>query len=325
MSAVGGGLPGLWTAVALITLAWMLASVAGPLAKAHWPTRSPGLGVLAWQSLSLAWATSVLLAGVSLLVPHATAATSLGELVRLCTDEVVARLDEPLIQVPALVGAAIVLGLVLRFGWLTALSQTRARRRRRLQRSTLDAVGSPGSGGLMIIEHETPAVYCVPGRGSRIVATSAATGLLTSRELDSVLAHERAHLRLRHHLPVSFAQMLATTFPWMVSFRNGAAQVSRLVEMQADDAAGRSARPHLARALLCLALGPAGVLNAGGDTADRARRLLRPAAPLPLSVQAAIVSLSCAVVLAPILVALLPGGQGLAHECCTLATPLMRG
>ncbi|GAB3993349.1 M56 family metallopeptidase [Nocardioides marmoraquaticus] len=325
MSSAVGNLPGLWTAAALVGLAWMLAVFAGPLARAQWPTRSPGLGVLAWQSLSLAWATSVILAGVSLLVPHATAATSLGELVRLCTDEVVSRLDEPFVQVPALAGAALVLGLVLRFGWLTVLSQARARGRRRRQRSTLDAVGSPGSGGLMIIEHETPAVYCVPGRGSRIVATSAATGLLSPEELDSVLAHERAHLRLRHHVAVSFAQMLATTFPWMASLRLGAAQVSRLVEMQADDAAGRGARPHLARALLCLALGPAGVLNAGGDTADRARRLLRPAAPLPVSARAAIASLSCAVVLAPIFVALLPGGEGLAHACCTLPIPSTPG
>ena len=43
-----------------------------------------------------------------------------------------------------------------------------------------------------------PAAYCVSGRPPAIVVTTAALGALDDRQLDAVVAHERAHLAGHH-------------------------------------------------------------------------------------------------------------------------------
>jgi uncharacterized membrane protein len=113
--------------------------------------------------------------------------------------------------------------------------------------------------------------------------TSAARAALDDRELAAVLAHERAHLAGHHSLIVSALRALAALFPRFRLMTEGAQQVSRLLEMCADDVA---ARRHSGRALLsglitlCTAA-PAEAL-AAADLAVLARgeRLARPAQEL---------------------------------------------
>jgi Zn-dependent protease with chaperone function len=99
----------------------------------------------------------------------------------------------------------------------------------------------------VVIDATRPAAYCVPGRPAAIVLTSGALAVLDPGQLTAVLAHERAHLAGRHHLLTALTRGLAATFPAVPLFTRGPAEVARLAEMCADDAAARrSGRPTAA-------------------------------------------------------------------------------
>jgi Zn-dependent protease with chaperone function len=126
--------------------------------------------------------------------------------------------------------------------------------------------------------------YAVAGRPHAIVLSRAAIDALDHAQLQAVLAHERAHLAGRHHLLLAAARALATTMPQIRLFTEGSRELSRNVEMCADDAAARRhSRRTLVSALLALVGGPArpdGALAAAGTAvADRAERLMFPPAP----------------------------------------------
>jgi Zn-dependent protease with chaperone function len=96
-----------------------------------------------------------------------------------------------------------------------------------------------------------------------------------------VLAHERAHLAARHHLLISLTRGLAASFPGVPLFSRGPAEVARLADMCADDAAARhTGRPALIAALLAMGTGkavPATALAAtSGPVTARVHRLLDP-------------------------------------------------
>ena len=102
-----------------------------------------------------------------------------------------------------------------------------------------------------------PAAYCVPGRPAPIVVTSGALAVLDAPQLTAVLAHERAHLAGRHHRHRTDPRP-DRGFPAVPLFTRGAAEVARLTEMCADDAAARrEGRAPLAAALLAIASGAA--------------------------------------------------------------------
>ena len=110
--------------------------------------------------------------------------------------------------------------------------------------------------GTVVLDDPRPAAYCVAGRPAAIVVTSGALALLGGTQLSAVLAHERAHLAGRHHLLATAIRGLTAAFPGVPLFARGAAEVARLSEMTADDAAVRLAgRPALVTALLAIATG----------------------------------------------------------------------
>lgn len=310
---------GVWTALGLLGVALLMSRAARRLASAHWPTRAPALGVVAWQSVSVSVALSLVLAGVALVLPHLPTATSLAELLHFCTTALAAQLQSAHTGVLTGIGLAVVAVLGTRFLFLLGRGRIVARRRRRRQYASLAVAALDRRDDLTVVEHSVPAVYCVPGRGGRIVATTGATMLLSTEQLEGVLAHERAHLRFKHHLALAIAHALARTFRGVLTFELAAAQVARLVEMQADDAAGIQARPHLAMAMLRLAQGPAGALSAGGVTVDRARRLLTPVVPLSWSRRALVAAAAMIAVGAPVALGLLPGAGSLSQQCCSVA------
>jgi hypothetical protein len=113
------------------------------------------------------------------------------------------------------------------------------------------------------------------------VLTSGALAVLDRAQLGAVLAHERAHLAGRHHLLISLSRGLAASFPGVPVFTRGPAEVARLAELCADDAAARrTGRPALVAALLAMGTGtavpaPALAVTSGVVTA-RVHRLLDP-------------------------------------------------
>jgi Zn-dependent protease with chaperone function len=142
--------------------------------------------------------------------------------------------------------------------------------------------GGQGVGGVtVVLDVPQPAAYCVPGRPAAIVLTSGALAVLDRAQLGAVLAHERAHLAGRHHLLISLSRGLAASFPGVPVFTRGPAEVARLAELCADDAAARrSGRPALVAALLAMGTGaavpaPALAVMSGAVTA-RVHRLLDP-------------------------------------------------
>jgi beta-lactamase regulating signal transducer with metallopeptidase domain len=156
--------------------------------------------------------------------------------------------------------------------------------------------------------------YCLPGRAGTVVVTSAAVAALDDGELSAVMAHERAHLRGRHHLVLAVARAMARAVPVLPIFGWALTEQASLLEMIADDAAvRRSSRGTVARALVHLAERsvPVPALGAGDVAAvSRVNRLLVPLDPVGtvprlviaawLLVQAAI---PVALTVAPVLVA----------------------
>lgn len=156
--------------------------------------------------------------------------------------------------------------------------------------------------GAVVLDVPERAAYCVAGRPHTIVVTRGALAALDDRHLHAVLSHERAHLTGRHHLVLAITRGLAAILPRIGLFTRGAAEVARLLEMCADDAAARThGRRTVLRALLTLAGAapvPAGALGASSvGVLARAERLAAPPKParrlrvrLLLSATAAVVT-----------------------------------
>lgn len=159
----------------------------------------------------------------------------------------------------------------------------RTRRANREHAEAVRIIGRPtGHDGVIAITADQPAAYCVSGgRHRAIVVTTAALELLRPPALAAVLAHERAHLRGRHHHVIATLNTLAAALPRLPLMREAARSVPALLEMCADDAATRRhGREPLLASLVALSTRhrlPEGVLAAAGTAvADRVTRLLQP-------------------------------------------------
>lgn len=136
--------------------------------------------------------------------------------------------------------------------------------------------------GVVAITADRPAAYCVSGGGrSAVVVTTATLEILDEAGLAAVLAHERAHLRGRHHHIIAVLKALAAALPRLPLLRAAAHSVPALLEMCADDAATRNhGREPLLASLIALGTQhrlPDGALAAAGTAiVDRALRLTQP-------------------------------------------------
>ncbi|WP_066897396.1 M56 family metallopeptidase [Mycolicibacterium houstonense] len=143
-------------------------------------------------------------------------------------------------------------------------------------------VGRPtGQADVFIIDAGERTAYCVAGRPPAIVVTSGAVATLDRDGLLAVLAHERAHLAGRHSEIVTALRGLAMVLPRMTLITRGAREVSRLLEMCADDAAARRHGQHtLLTGLMALAGATPAEAMGAADVAllSRAERLVLPPA-----------------------------------------------
>jgi hypothetical protein len=113
----------------------------------------------------------------------------------------------------------------------------------------------------------------------RGVRQPAALQTLDPDQLDAVLAHERAHLASHDHRLLAIAKIGRQVLPFLPLMRDADTQITRLVEMHADDAAtaDRDTGP-LATALV--------VLAAAGSGAGARRRRHRRGTADPAATQA---------------------------------------
>ena len=309
-------------------LGWAAAlGIAAPslLRRGAWTARAPRLGVLLWQAASVSFVATLVLGGLTLAVPATVLSGGLADLFAQCVMAV-----RDAYRTPAGAGAA-GSGLVLAaavtartVGCLT-IELRRATRRRRAHAHALALVAHRDESlGALVVDHAALRAYCLPGRGATIVLTSATIAALRPAELAAVLAHERAHVRARHHLAVAAATALRRAFPRVPLLRAAADIIPVLVEMAADDtAARRNGRARVAAALAALAAppsparlpiasvsaaAPSGALAAAGPSAlRRVQRLLRPAAPLGRAGTSAALLVAVTLLGAPAAAALAPG------------------
>lgn len=308
-------------AVALLAYAALLVLFVAPVMSRYRAfDRAPNLGILAWQVLVASTLLSVVLGGLSLLVPSVPVSTGLADFLEACAMLIQHRYATPAGAALGATGLVLVLAVTGRTGYYLVKAARQARIQRRAHQDTLSLVGRCGPEGVTLLEHAAPAAYCLPGRQGRVVLTTGALGALSGDQLRAVLAHERAHLRCRHHLVLEVAGAVTSAFPRSRTFRTARAEIARLIELAADDAAvGRTSRFTLAEALLTLNSGesPAATLAAGGSTAaGRVRRLIDAQPPLRLLPSVLGVGLALATLAVPLTMATSPALAAMGAGYC---------
>jgi len=308
-------------ALALLGYAVLLLTAgATVLARARWPHGAPGLGIAAWLALTGSAVVSVVAGGLALLVPTVRVSANLSRLLASCVMALRAQYAHP--GGAALTGAGAVLALTVlaRVGWCTAWALGHAAGARRRHRRRLAMVGRADPRlGAVVVRHDEPAVYCLPGRSSRIVVTTGAIGALDEGQLRAVLAHERAHLRGRHHLLVNLAGALYAAFPRVPAFRKAHEQVILLAELAADDAASTAShRLAIAEALLSMSgAAPAAALGASGTAgAVRVRRLIEGPAAISRAWAVSVGCTAAAIALVPVILLAGPAASVLGMSYC---------
>ena len=287
------------------------------LGRARWTARAPLLGIVTCLTAGWSVVAALGLAGLTLAV-HATAlGGGLSHLIGACVLRLRATYATP--------GGATVAGLGLTLAGamaartaVTAITHLRAVGRqasRHAQTARLVGHREPALGAVLV-EHQEPVAYCVAGRYPTVILTTGALQALDPDQLDAVLAHERAHLAGHHHRLLAMARIGRHVLPFMPLMQEADAQVARLVELHADDAATRGRDPGpLATALVVLATAasPSPTLAAAAtDTVQRIHRLLGPAEPLGRARRQLLRATAAAIALAPALLALAPAVLALA-------------
>ncbi|WP_052091372.1 M56 family metallopeptidase [Modestobacter caceresii] len=311
------------TAVGLLAFAAVMAVLAPRALGAGWSARSPRLALAAWLAASAGVLVSVVLAGLTLLVPATAVSQGLAAILDACAMTIAGVYRSPGQLAAVLTGVALTAGTLLRLGWVAVGDMRRTRRERhRLHAAIATGARTEPSLGAAVLDSDRPAAFCLPGRRRSVVVTTAALDALTGDELAAVLAHERAHLRGRHHLAAGAVRTLERAFPGVPLFTQGRAEVERLVELLADDAAARRVdRVEVASALVTLAgmRAPAAALPAAqGAGAFRVTRLLRPGAPLGLLARLSAGFAVVAVVTGPVALATWPLADAVASGLCLL-------
>jgi Zn-dependent protease with chaperone function len=247
--------------VATVLLAYALgtgALGARMLARAGWTARAPLLAILTYLAAAWSVVAALALAGLTLAV-HATAlGGALSQLIGACVLRLRATYATPGGMAVAGAGLVLTAAVAVRTA-LTAASHLRITRRQALRHArTARLVGRPEPVlGAVLLEHSQPAAYCVAGRHPTVILTTGALQALEPRQLEAVLAHERAHLAWHHHRLLAMARISRRALPFLPLMRDTEAQVQRLVELHADDAATRVRDPgSLATALVVLATCP---------------------------------------------------------------------
>jgi Zn-dependent protease with chaperone function len=281
------------------------------LGRARWTARAPLLAIVTYLTAAWSVVAALGLAGLTLAVHVPALSGELSHLIGACVLRLRATYGTPGGATVAGLGLTLAGAVVARTA-LTAMAQLRTAGRQALQHAqTARLVGHPEPAlGAVLVEHSQPAAYCVAGRHPTVILTTGALEALDPAQLDAVLAHERAHLTGRHHRLIAMARIGRQVLPFLPLMRDADAQVARLAEMHADDAAVRASNPRsLATALVILATagspGP-GLAAAATDAVQRIQRLLGPAEPLGRGRRQLLRTTAAVLALTPALLALAP-------------------
>jgi Zn-dependent protease with chaperone function len=173
-------------------------------------------------------------------VPHQTYGHRLGSLI----DSAWWALTRDAPELLAYQGSRILAGVALVAGILwVAVVAVRERRRRSQQvgqqLAVLNVVGSRSAslepGPLTLwLQSDRPLAFSIAGRPGVVVLTDGLRRRLAPDGVEAVLAHERAHLRGRHHLLVATVETLRTALGFVPLFQLAPAAVREQLELAAD-------------------------------------------------------------------------------------------
>ncbi len=311
-----------WTSWFLAALAVILAwPVPVSLSRAAWPARAPFAAMVLWQSIALAGGLSMIGAmlcwGLSTLGGNLPSGLH-GLLGIFLGTESLDTLG--IVHAFALSAAALLTAHLLFTLWLTYF---RIERQRRKHRDLLHLLSSPSHDqpGTLVLNHQAPVAYCLPG-GSRSVTvlSEGLLALLSPDELRAVLVHEQTHLAQRHHLLLWAFAAWRSALPWLPTSRLAQESVSSLIEIMADDVALRSVdKPTLVTAIALVASGsdqlPADALVAGHaaqidtptTTSARLGKLLGNAPGLSVFPKLCVIAAALLLLAAPTALLVVPG------------------
>ncbi|MDJ0313197.1 M56 family metallopeptidase [Arthrobacter sp. H35-D1] len=311
-----------WTswflAILAVALAWPVPVF---LARAAWPARAPVAAMVLWQSIALAGGLSMI--GAMLCYGLVPLGDNLASGLQGLAQIVVGRqsLDTlGLVHAFALSAAALLSAHLIFTLWLTFF---RIERQRRRHRDLLNLLSSPSIDrpDTLVISHQAPVAYCLPG-GSRSVTvlSEGLLDLLSPEELRAVLLHEQTHLSQRHHLLLWSFAAWRSALPWLPTSKLAQHAVSSLIEILADEVALRSvSKATLVTAIALVASGsaqlPADSLVADNaakidtpeTTSARLGRLLAPAPALSAGRQGLVVAGALLLLALPTALLLVPG------------------
>ncbi|WP_330329272.1 M56 family metallopeptidase [Streptomyces sp. NBC_00536] len=229
-----------------------------------------------------AWLLTVAAAGLALgssvalallVVPGATHLRVVAVLGRLLTP---LRTGSP----DAVVAVAVVAAALL--AWSVA-RLVRGANRRWAQVRRAGRLAAHAHGELVVLDEPGPDAYALPGSPGRIVVTTGMLHALSAAEREALFAHERAHLRERHHLFAAVVDLAALCHPALRALREPLAYA---LERSADEAAARATGD---RGLTARAIGRAALAARAAGTPGPARpafALAATAGPVPRRVAA---------------------------------------
>jgi len=147
-------------------------------------------------------------------------------------------------------GAVLALECVIAAVLVGSLLREALRQRAFVRRLPTDQRRMDGT-GVLVIPSRRPLAFCAGLLRPRIVISDGLLDLLSERELQSVIAHERHHARRRDPLRRALAQAMCHAFWFIPALRTTASTQVTISELAADAVAARrvGARP-LAAALI---------------------------------------------------------------------------
>ncbi|KOX23252.1 hypothetical protein ADK67_21945 [Saccharothrix sp. NRRL B-16348] len=233
--------------------------------------------LLTWLASAVSVVTTAALAVTLLLLPdHGSHALALAH---ECWSSLTHGMTPRVEATGGVVGLVLLVGLLSRLVVVSVRGARRraGRRRDHLAMLRVAAHREPGSPATLWLDHDEPLAFSLAGTPGVVVATEGLHRRLTREQVDAVLAHERAHLRGRHHLLVAAGDAVATALPFLPLFRRAPAVVRELVELAADAAAVRACGVDAVRAALLGVSGngtPGSALAMGRDSVEVRLELL---------------------------------------------------
>jgi Zn-dependent protease with chaperone function len=292
----------------------LLLAIGVPKLLVHgtWSSRAPRLAIAAWLSATVALFSTLMFTALSLAIPGVHVSTNLELMLQACWAALRASYATAVGAALGGIGLTLGVGVLLRVSFCVIRAVRHTHREANGYASALGLLGQMDADlGAMVVAHEVPAAFCLPGRRGTVVISSGALSTLTKPELAAVLAHERAHQQGHHHVLLAVVEGFAASFGRVPLLRHSAEQVRYLIELLADDAATRRGdRLTLAEALVSFAA--SGIVPSGGALAvasgalPRMRRLLAPRTQLSTTQRMAAVSVTVLLLATPLLMILLP-------------------